>query len=59
MLQPNPFNRITAKDALIHPYFKDLPEEILNLYKKWSFKCKIYFLSNNSRDHLKIIRVVN
>lgn len=34
MLQPNPHNRITAKDALIHPYFKDLPEEILNLYKK-------------------------
>jgi len=26
MLQPNPTFRITAKDALEHEYFKDLPE---------------------------------
>lgn len=35
MLQPNPYTRISAKDALIHPYFKDLPQEVLKLYKKW------------------------
>lgn len=34
MLQSNPYNRITAKDALIHPYFKDIPEELLKIYKK-------------------------
>lgn len=27
MLQSNPFNRITAKDALIHPYFSDLHDK--------------------------------
>jgi serine/threonine protein kinase len=37
MLQSNPSNRITAKDALLHPYFKDLPEDFLNTYKKWIF----------------------
>jgi|JI8StandDraft_1071087.scaffolds.fasta_scaffold2261427_1 hypothetical protein len=34
MLQPNPANRITAKDALYHPYFNDLPKEVLALYAK-------------------------
>lgn len=37
MLQPNPINRITASEALKHPYFNDVPEEALALYKhKWS-----------------------
>ncbi len=33
MLQPNPIMRITAKDALLHPYFNDLPKEVSELYK--------------------------
>jgi hypothetical protein len=28
MLQCNPAMRITAKQALLHPYFKDVPEHI-------------------------------
>ena len=35
MLILNPSLRISAKEALEHEYFKDLPEEVLNLYKKW------------------------
>ena len=36
MLQPNPSLRITAKDALLHAYFADLPKEVLSMYKtKW------------------------
>ncbi len=31
MLRCNPAERITAKDALQHPYLKDVPEEIRNL----------------------------
>lgn len=34
MLILNPSLRISAKEALEHEYFKDLPEEVLNLYKK-------------------------
>lgn len=33
MLQPNPLLRISAKDALEHEYFNDLPEETKKLYK--------------------------
>ena len=33
MLQSNPAKRISAKDALKHPYFEDLPKEVLSLYK--------------------------
>lgn len=33
MLQPNPALRITAKDALLHPYFADLPKDVHELYK--------------------------
>jgi serine/threonine protein kinase len=32
MLQPNPVKRISAKEALYHPYFNDLPKEVLALY---------------------------
>lgn len=28
MLKLNPQERITAKDALLHPYFDDIPEEL-------------------------------
>ena len=38
MLQPNPSLRITAKDAIEHDYFKDLSEDVKNMYKKW-FHC--------------------
>jgi serine/threonine protein kinase len=31
MLQCNPANRITAKQALLHPYFKDVPDTIKKL----------------------------
>ncbi len=31
MLQCNPANRITAKQALLHPYFKDVPDTIRKL----------------------------
>jgi serine/threonine protein kinase len=34
MLQPNPSLRITAKDAIEHEYFKDLSEDVKNMYKK-------------------------
>ena len=33
MLQSNPAKRVSAKDALRHPYFEDLPREVLALYK--------------------------
>jgi len=33
MLQSNPAKRITAKEALEHSYFNDLPKEVLQLYK--------------------------
>ena len=32
MLHLNPRKRITAAQALKHPYFNDLPSEVLNLY---------------------------
>lgn len=34
MLQSNPSKRITAKEALYHAYFNDLPKEVLSLYSK-------------------------
>lgn len=33
MLQSNPHNRISAKDALMHPYFKDLSQEFISMEK--------------------------
>jgi hypothetical protein len=33
MIKINPAERITAKKALEHPYFKDLPEFTKSLYK--------------------------
>jgi hypothetical protein len=32
MLRNNPAERITAKDALLHPYFKDVAENMKYLY---------------------------
>jgi len=34
MLQPNPKLRISAKDALNHKYFHDIPQVLKNLYAK-------------------------
>jgi hypothetical protein len=34
MLKCNPADRITAKKALEHPYFKDIPESLMKLYQK-------------------------
>jgi hypothetical protein len=34
MLQINPSKRITAKAALEHNYFRDIPENLKTLYKK-------------------------
>jgi serine/threonine protein kinase len=31
MLKCNPAERITAKDAMLHPYFKDVDESIKNM----------------------------
>jgi cyclin-dependent kinase len=31
MLKCNPAERITAKDAMLHPYLKDVPEYIKNM----------------------------
>jgi serine/threonine protein kinase len=31
MLKCNPAERITAKDAMAHPYFKDVPDYIKNM----------------------------
>jgi len=33
MLKCNPAERITAKDAMLHPYLKDVPDYIKNM--KW------------------------
>jgi serine/threonine protein kinase len=34
LLEYDPEKRISAADALEHPFFKDLDEKTLNLYKK-------------------------
>jgi hypothetical protein len=34
MLKINPSQRITAKNALEHQYFKNLPESVKNIYIK-------------------------
>jgi len=34
MLKCNPGDRITAKQAMNHPYLKDVPDEIRNM--KWA-----------------------
>jgi len=34
MLKCNPAERITGKDALDHPYFKELPDNVKKLYSK-------------------------
>ena len=34
MLKYNPAERITAKDALKHPYFNDIPDTLKKLYSK-------------------------
>ena len=31
MLKCNPAERITAKDAMLHPYLKDVPDQIKNM----------------------------
>ena len=31
MLKCNPDERITAKDAMLHPYLKDVPDSIKNM----------------------------
>lgn len=33
MLKCNPAERITAKKAIEHPYFKDIPDSLLKLYE--------------------------
>ncbi len=33
MLQINPKDRITAADALEHPYFNNIPENLRKIYK--------------------------
>lgn len=37
MLRCNPYHRITAKDALKHPYFKDVPQNIRKMKSKNKF----------------------
>lgn len=34
MLALDPINRISTEEALLHPYFKDIQEEMKNLYSK-------------------------
>jgi len=34
LLKCNPMERITAKKAVEHPYFNDIPETLRQLYKK-------------------------
>ena len=32
MLKMNPAERISAKEALLHPYFRDIPANLKKLY---------------------------
>lgn len=34
MLKLNPLERITAKEAIEHPYFNDLSKEALDIYRQ-------------------------
>lgn len=57
MLKYNPTERITAKDALDHPYFDDIKAGIDKTVKKWENifsgrkRAKIYFLAVEIYDY--------
>eukprot|EP01016_Furgasonia_blochmanni_P028129 TRINITY_DN2957_c0_g1_i1.p1 TRINITY_DN2957_c0_g1~~TRINITY_DN2957_c0_g1_i1.p1 ORF type:complete len:371 (-),score=125.58 TRINITY_DN2957_c0_g1_i1:190-1302(-) len=54
MLRCNPTERITAKNALTHPYFKDIPESLKKLYAAQIF---VWFLAVSYSNFLPFLDV--
>ena len=56
MLKCNPTERITAKAALEHLYFKDIPENIKAMYKNVKWCCRLWiFITYLLYKHIYII----